>query len=74
MSLDITTATAADIQEELRLLYVERALAAIEGLDADPAYLADLEDDIDCHRVAFEGAAVTEIAVLRADLGGILRG
>jgi hypothetical protein len=66
--------TAADIQAELRLLYVERALAELGGLDADPGYVADLLDDIDAHRSAFTGMAVTEIATLRADLDGPLRG
>jgi hypothetical protein len=37
-----TTPTAADIQAELRLLYIERALAELQGLASDAAYMADL--------------------------------
>jgi hypothetical protein len=69
-----TTPTAADIQAELRLLYIERALAELQGLASDAAYMADLLDDISQHRSAFVGAVVTEIATLRAELDGRLRG
>ena len=69
-----TTPTATEVQEQLRLLYLERRLASIEGLDTDPAYLADLEQDIDAHRAAYVGAAVTEIASLRGALSGRLAG
>ncbi len=65
---------AVEIQDELRGLYVERALAEIEGLAGDAHYMADLLDDIEAHREAFVGAAVTEIAVLRAGMGERLRG
>jgi hypothetical protein len=69
-----TTTTAADIQAELRLLYVERALAEVQGLASDPSYMADLLEDIHQHKSAFVGAVVTEIASLRAELDGPLRG
>jgi hypothetical protein len=69
-----TTPTAVEIQDDLRMLYVERALAELEGLASDPTYMADLLDDIQAHRSAFVGAAVTEIASLRAELGTQLRG
>ena len=69
-----TTPSAAEIQDELRMLYVERALAEIEGLAADKSYMADLLDDIESHKAAFVGAVVTEIACLRGQLGGALRG
>ena len=69
-----TTHSAADLREDLRLLYVERALAELNGLDTNLAYMADLEDDIESHRQAFIGAAVTEIASLRAALSGPLAG
>jgi hypothetical protein len=68
------TLTAVEIQDELRMLYVERALADIEGLSGDESYMADLVDDIESHKVAFVGAVVTEIAALRASLDGALRG
>jgi hypothetical protein len=68
------TLTAAKIRADLRLLYAERALAGLEGLGNDPSYMADLLDDIDSLKNAYVGAVVTEIATLRAELGGPLRG
>jgi hypothetical protein len=68
------TLTAAKIRADLRLLYAERALAGLEGLGSDPSYMADLLDDIDSLKNAYVGAVVTEIATLRAELGGPLRG
>ncbi len=68
------TLTAVKLQADLRLLYAERALAGLEGLGSDPSYMADLLDDIDSLRNAYIGAVVTEIATLRAELGGPLRG
>lgn len=64
----------AEIAEHLRDLYVERELAAIEGLDRDRFYMADLDNEISAYRNAYTGAAVTEIASLRAALGGPLVG
>jgi len=69
-----TTPTAVEIQDELRMLYIERALAELEGLASDQTYMADLLDDIQAHRSAFVGAAVTEIASLRAVMDHPLRG
>jgi uncharacterized protein YbcC (UPF0753/DUF2309 family) len=69
-----TSVSAVEIQDELRQLYIERALAELEGLAGDPAYMSDLLDDIESHKSAFAGAVVTEIATLRAELGGMLRG
>lgn len=68
------TQTAADIQAQLRLLYVERALAELKGLASDAGYMDDLLDDIHEHQSAFVGTVVTEIATLRAELSGPLRG
>jgi hypothetical protein len=45
-------------------------LASLIGLTSDPAYTADLKNEIDAIREAYVGAAVTEIAVLRAELSG----
>lgn len=73
----MTTATitsAAQIQEALRLLYVERALAQTRGLDLNREYMAELERDIITHRHAYTGAALTEIATLRGQLSGPLVG
>ena len=44
------------------------------ALDSDRPYMADLERDIVDHRRAAVGAAVTEIATLRAELSGPLHG
>jgi hypothetical protein len=69
-----TTRTAADIQAHLRLLYVERALAELEGLTSDASYMGDLLDEIHEQRSAFVGVVLTEIATLRAEMSGPLRG
>ena len=69
-----TTRTAAEIAVALRLLYIERALAELEGLAADASYMADLLDEIHSYTVVFVGTVVTEIATLRAELSGPLRG
>jgi hypothetical protein len=66
--------TVHSILEQLRELYLERALAKINGLDSDRPYMADLERDIVDHRRAAIGAAITEIATLRAELSGPLHG
>jgi hypothetical protein len=69
-----TAIYAPEIAERLRLLYVERALAEREGLSANKRYMDDLEQEISGCRDAYVGAAVTEIAVLRGELGGRLEG
>ena len=66
--------TAADVRERLQLLFAERALATVEGLADNTHYMADLEDEIAATRAAYVGAAVTEIATLRAELSGRLEG
>lgn len=71
-----TTASnhAADLGARLHLLLLERSLAELEGLTTNPRYRADLEDEISATRSAYVGAAVTEIASLRAQLSGPLHG
>ena len=69
-----TLTTAADLAEDLRLLCAERALVAVDRLDADAAYLAELDEEIALTRCAYVGVAVTEIATLRAELGDPLLG
>jgi hypothetical protein len=44
------------------------------GLTACEAYMRDLENEISQCRAAFVGAAVTELAVARAELAGRLIG
>jgi len=65
---------ATSVRQQLLLLGEERVVAHEAGLDHDPAYMADLEDEIALVRTAYVGAAVTEIAMLRARLDGTLKG
>lgn len=66
--------TAAEMREHLQLLLLERALAGAEGHTTDQADQADLDDEIATTRTAYVGAAVTEIASLRAQLSGQANG
>jgi hypothetical protein len=68
------TLTATEVKRHLELLHEERQLAIEIGLAADGAYMADLEDEIVACRAAYVGAAVTEIATIRAALSGPLNG
>jgi hypothetical protein len=61
---------AIELQIRLRQLHAERVLASTAGLAADAAYMADLDDEIAEVIAAYAGAAVTEIATLRAELLG----
>lgn len=62
--------SAIEMQTQLQELRSERALASLEGLTDHDAYLADLDREIAVARSAYVGAAVTEIATLRAQLSG----
>ena len=62
--------TTTEIRTHLDDLAAERAAAAAWGADAIPAYLEDLQREIDDYRAAYVGAAVTEIASFRAQLSG----
>jgi hypothetical protein len=64
------TMSAVEVHIHLSELLVERALALVEGLSTDGAYMADLDDEIAATRHAYIGAAVTEIATLRGELSG----
>jgi hypothetical protein len=66
--------SATDLHNHIQGLEAERMYAALEGLSTDPAYMADLSGEIAAARHAYGGAAVTEIAVLRAQLSGRLAG
>ena len=68
------TPTALDALRHLEVLQEERALAHLTGLIHDADYVADLDDDIEASTHAYVGLAVTEIATLRAELGGRLQG
>jgi hypothetical protein len=62
--------TALDARSHLTQLEAERALAQSSELAGVDAYMADLEDEIESWRQVHIGAAVTEIASLRAELFG----
>jgi hypothetical protein len=61
---------AVEIHTHLLELQAERALASIEGLAVNSAYMADLDGEIEATTCAYVGAAVTEIATLRAEVSG----
>ena len=63
-----------EIRAQLDRLHLERFEAEAIGLNRCEAYMADLEDEIAECRAAYLGAAVTEIAVARAELFGRLVG
>jgi hypothetical protein len=60
----------AAVRERLELLRIEHQLAVAIGLDADPEYMADLEHQLEIWEAAWVGAAVTQIAVKRAQRRG----
>jgi hypothetical protein len=63
-----------DNRRRLEELHRERLLARMTPLASQPAYMTDLEDEIVATEAAMVASAVTEIACLRADLGGRLAG
>ncbi|HEX6461420.1 MAG TPA: hypothetical protein VF032_21070 [Thermoleophilaceae bacterium] len=71
---DRTDESAADLQDYLAQLQAERALASLEGLDRNAAYVADLDEALEEAEHDYMVAAVTEIASLRAELSGPLNG
>jgi hypothetical protein len=68
------TTTASAIAARLELLQVERLTAEFAGLGGCAEYMSDLEDEIAECRHEYVCAAVTEIALLRAELTKPLRG
>ena len=58
------------LKDELQELLIERAAASLQGLDGNNAYMADLNAEVSAVREAYVGAAVSEIASLRAELSG----
>lgn len=67
--------TSFELRDHLSALQNERAAAAFHGsLDANRRSLSDLQTEIDATHHAFVGAAVTELASLRAQLDGPLIG
>ena len=59
-----------DALAKLRRLEAERLDAVEAGLGGNELYMTDLQNDIDASRTIYVGLAVTEIATLRAQLGG----
>ena len=72
--MTMITQTPTDLYERLELLRIERALAMGCELRHDPAYMADLDSEIAAMHTAWVGAAVTEIAMLRAEITGTQQG
>lgn len=66
--------SAIEMKNHLTELQAERALAHFEGISGDSIYMAHLDEEIAEVISAYVGAAVTEIAVLRAELSGPLFG
>jgi hypothetical protein len=62
--------TATDARTRLQSLQAERLDAVEAGLGSNGLYMTDLENDIAASQVAYVSLAVTEIATLRAQLGG----
>ncbi len=69
-----TEISAVHLHEHLRDLQSELALARELGLDDNATYMAALERAVTVTSAAYVGAAVTEIASLRAALNGPQRG
>ena len=59
-----------DALAKLRRLQAERLDALEAGLGDNPLYMTDLDSDIEASRATYIGLALTEIATLRAQLGG----
>ncbi len=62
--------SAIEAQAHLLELQAERTLASSDGFAVDSAYMAYLDGEIEATTSAYVGAAVTEIATLRAELSG----
>jgi hypothetical protein len=62
--------TATDARTQLQRLQAERLDAVEAGLGSNVLYMTDLDNDIAASQVAYVSLAVTEIATLRAQLGG----
>jgi hypothetical protein len=66
--------TAVDARSHLSRLEAERLNAVEAGLGGNSVYMTDLNDDIAAARATFIGLAMTEVATLRAELGGAQTG
>jgi hypothetical protein len=61
--------SAVDVRADLLELHGQRTLASFRGLTGPPS-MAELDGEIEAATRAYVGAAVTEIATLRAELWG----
>ena len=68
------TRTALDARSLLSRLQAERLDAVEAGLGGNAVYMTDLHDDITAARSTYVGLALTELATLRAELGGSQNG
>lgn len=68
--MDMAYTDAADLRERVELLRLEHELAYAVGLDSDPVYMADLQEELAAWEAAWVGAAVTEIATARGEIHG----
>jgi hypothetical protein len=66
--------SANEVRMRLQALQTERAIARCAGLASNRAYMTDLEQEIATVSCAYVGAAITEIATLRAQLSGAQMG
>ena len=66
--------TATEARTNLHRLEAERLDAVEAGLGGNALYMNDLHNDIAASRALYVGLAVTEIAVLRAQLDAPLQG
>ena len=66
--------STAELLSRVAALQAERIDAVEHGLGGVKAYIDDLDHEIAICRHAYVGAAVTEIASLRAQLSGPQRG
>jgi hypothetical protein len=64
------TMTALDARSRLSRLQAERLIAVEAGLGANSVYMTDLHVDMAAAHAAYVGLAMTEVATLRAELGG----
>jgi len=62
--------SATDARTWLHRLEAERLDAIDAGLGENAVYMAELQSDLAASRVAYVCLAITEIATLRAQLGG----
>jgi hypothetical protein len=66
----VQVVTVAEAGDHVAELEAERALALSTGVADIDSYMRDLDEELVAWRHHYVGAAVTEIATLRAELDG----